>query len=206
MLNSARNQVIALAGLTQAVHLVQQIAKYGQADQDAMAVCIASVLKIDADSVEEVYGGVEGLREGLIKMQRQLGNKLQIDPEHARYTALLVLLQSRLDKRPQAQKMVRAGVEKAAACVERGEVLDDVVLEILADTYHQHISPLGPRIIVSGERIHLTNPHNAHKIRSLLLAGIRSVVLWRQCGGSRLKFIFNRRRLQHEIQNLLEQL
>ncbi len=206
MIQSTRNQVIALAGLTQAVHLVQQIAKHGQADPEAMSVSIGSTLKIDADSVEDVYGGLQGLREGLVKLHQQLGDKLHIDPENARYSALLVLLQSKLAKRPQVQKQVRAGVEKAAACAQKADTLDDAVLEILAETYHDHISPLGPRIIVSGERIHLTNPDNAHKIRSLLLAGIRSVVLWRQCGGSRLKFVFNRRRLRHETQKLLEQL
>jgi len=169
-----------------------------------MAACIGSILKIDAPSVEDVYGGLQGLRDGLVKLHQQLGDKLHIDPEHARYSALLVLLQSKLAKRAKVQRQVRAGVEKAAACAGKSHLLDETVLEILAETYHDHISPLGPRIIVSGERIHLTNPANAHKIRSLLLDGIRSLVLWRQCGGSRLKFILNRRRLQHETRNLLE--
>ncbi len=206
MIQSTRNQAIALAGLTQAVLLVQQIAKEGEADQESMAVSIGSTLKIDAESVEDVYGGLGGLRKGLVKLRQQLGDKLHIDPENARYGALLVLLQSKLEKRPGVRKQVRAGVEKAAACARKSSLLDESVLEILAETYHDHISPLGPRIIVSGERIHLTNPANAHKIRSLLLAGIRSAVLWRQCGGSRLKLLFNRRRLGHELQNLLDQL
>lgn len=206
MIHSSRNQVIALAGLVQAVHQVQRIAKQGQPDPEAMEVCVASILKIDAADVEDVYGGLSGIRDGLEKLLQQLGEKMHIDPEHARYSALLILLQGKLAKRPQAQKAVRAGVERAAACARKSGLVDDAVLEILAETYHDHISPLGPRLIISGERIHLTNPGNAHKIRSLLLAGIRSVVLWRQCGGSRLKLLLNRRRLQHETRNLLEQL
>ncbi len=206
MLQSTRNQVIALAGLSQAIHLVQQVAKTGRPDESAMRTSIASVLKIDADSVEDVYGGLRGLRLGLEKLRRQLGAGGQIDPEHARYSAQLMLLQDRLSRSGEARKMVRAGVERAAAIAREGEVLDETVLEILADTYHQNISPLGPRIIVTGERTHLSERLNAHRIRSLLLAGVRSALLWRQCGGARWKFLFNRGRLQHEVDSLLRQL
>lgn len=206
MLCTSRNQAIALAGLAQAVHLVQQIAKRGQVDQQAMVTSIASILKIDAESVEDVFGGLTGLKDGLLKLKQQLGGRESIDPEHARYSAMLVFLESKLKKRPAVQQKVRAGVEKAIIHAEKASILDESVLEILADIYHHNISPLGPKIIVSGERMFLTDPGNAHKIRALLLAGIRSVVLWRQCGGARWKFLLNRRRLQQETQALLNQL
>jgi high frequency lysogenization protein len=206
MLRTTRNQAIALAGLAQAVHLVQQIAKRGQADEEAMATSIGSVLKIDADSVEDVFGGLSGLKDGLLKLKQQLGGRESIDPEHARYSAMLVFLESKLEKRPDVQQRIREGVERAALQAQRTKVTDQEVLEILAETYHKNISPLGPRIIVSGERIFLTDPENAHKIRALLLAGIRAAVLWRQCGGARWKFLLNRRKLQQETQALLDQL
>lgn len=206
MLRTTRNQAIALAGLAQAVHLVQQIAKRGQADPEAMATSIGSVLKIDADSVEDVFGGLSGLKDGLLKLKQQLGGRESIDPEHARYSAMLVFLESKLEKHPEVQQRIREGVERAALQAQRTGVTDEAVLEILAETYHKNISPLGPRIIVSGERVFLTDPDNAHKIRALLLAGIRAAVLWRQCGGARWKFLLNRRKLQHETQALLDQL
>ena len=34
-----------------------------------------------------------------------------------------------------------------------------------------------------------------HKVRALLLAGIRAVVLWRQLGGSRTQIIFARKKM-----------
>jgi len=206
MLRTPRNQAIALAGLAQAVHLVQQIAKRGEADPQAMAASIASVLKIDADSVEDVFGGLAGVKDGLLKLRQQLGGRESIDPEHARYSAMLVFLESKLEKRPEVQRRVREGVERAAWQAQKLGVTDESVLEILAEVYHQNISPLGPRIIVSGERVFLTNPANAYKIRALLLAGIRAAVLWRQCGGARWKFLLNRRKLYQETQDLLNQL
>ncbi len=206
MLKSTRNQVIALAGLAQAVHLVQQIAQRGRAEPDAMAASIASTLKIDAESVEDVYGGLSGVRAGLLKLRQQLGGRGQIDPEHARYSAQLVMLQGRLENRPEVRKQVRAGVEQAAGCARKNALLDETVLEILAETYHRNISPLGPKIIITGDRMHLGNPANANRIRALLLAGIRSAVLWRQCGGAKWKFLFNRKRLQHELHTLLAEI
>lgn len=204
MIKNYRNQAISLAGLAQAVHLVQQIAKRGQEDREAMATSIASTLKRDADTVEDVYGGLEGLQDGLLKLKQQLGGKGSIDPEHARYCAMLVYLQGRLAKRPEMLDYIGSAIDKAAAQAETTSLLDDSVLEILADTYQKTVSKLGPKVVVSGERVYLSDPDNARKIRALLLAGIRSVVLWKQCGGARWKFLFHRRKLQQATQLLLD--
>ncbi len=204
MIKTYRNQALALAGLAQAVHLVQQIAKRGHVDREAMASSIASVLKIDADTVDDIYGGPEGLRDGLLKLLQQLGARQHIDPEHARYCAMLVFLQGKFAQQPKMQQQVREGVAHAADKARQTSILDDEVLETLANTYQQTLSTLGPKVIVSGERMYLSDPDNAIKIRALLLAGIRSVVLWKQCGGARWKFLFNRRRLQQATQALLD--
>jgi high frequency lysogenization protein len=73
----------------------------------------------------------------------------------------------------------------------------------LGQLYKETISTLGPRIIVNGEQPFLSNERNADKIRALLLAGIRSAVLWRQCGGSRLQFLFGRKAYIDECEKIL---
>jgi len=40
----------------------------------------------------------------------------------------------------------------------------------------------------------------------LLLAGIRATLLWRQCGGSRWKLLFFRKKIQDEAKFLLTQI
>jgi high frequency lysogenization protein len=60
--------------------------------------------------------------------------------------------------------------------------------------------------MVAGEQRHLSDPENADRIRAVLLAGIRSAVLWRQCGGVRWKLLFHRGRLQQEARRLLKSL
>ncbi|RLA21365.1 MAG: lysogenization regulator HflD, partial [Gammaproteobacteria bacterium] len=47
-------------------------------------------------------------------------------------------------------------------------------------------------------------PHNKNKIRALLLSGIRAALLWRQCGGSRWKIIFQRKKITNTCLQLLK--
>jgi high frequency lysogenization protein len=84
--------------------------------------------------------------------------------------------------------------------------LHENVLANFADIYHQTISTLQPRIMVIGDQQYLSSPFTVNKIRSVLLAGIRSAQLWRQCGGSRWKLIFARSKLQAETRFLLSKL
>jgi high frequency lysogenization protein len=60
--------------------------------------------------------------------------------------------------------------------------------------------------MVNGERVYLSNNDNAAKIRALLLAALRSAVLWGQCGGSRLSLVFNRRGYFVEARKLVHTL
>ena len=69
------------------------------------------------------------------------------------------------------------------------------MLARLADTYASTVSQLQPRIMVQGEPDYLNTPANANRIRALLLAGMRSAVLWRQLGGHRLKLLWTRKRI-----------
>lgn len=85
-------------------------------------------------------------------------------------------------------------------------VLHENVLANLADVYHSTISTLQPRIMVQGDPQHLGNQGTVNKIRAVLLAGIRSAHLWRQCGGSRWKLLLARQKIRHEAQFLLTQI
>ncbi len=70
---SIENRTLALAGMFQSADLVRQIARQGLLDQAQFEATIQSLLKIDADSVEDVYGGLSGLKAGLQVLCGQLG-------------------------------------------------------------------------------------------------------------------------------------
>jgi high frequency lysogenization protein len=58
---------------------------------------------------------------------------------------------------------------------------------------------------VSGDSSVLSNPDNANKIRAILLAGIRSAVLWSQLGGNRWQILFKRRTFIEQARQLLDE-
>jgi high frequency lysogenization protein len=205
-LNTITNQTIALAGIAQAVALVQQLATTGSADSNALEAGIASLFISDEQGAANVYGGLSGLKLGLEQLNEQMGGLKIANPEQARYAASLVFLEGQLSKQPAMLKTIFAGIERAQAQSEHFGLLHENVLANLGDIYHSTISTLQPRIMVNGEQEFLSRPDIVNKIRACLLAGIRSAILWRRCGGTRWKFLFYRKKIQAELQILLQKL
>ncbi len=203
-LNTITNQTIALSGIAQVAVLVQQLATTGTCDQHSMEASIGSILKIDSDSVADIYGGLAGLKLGFEQLNGQITGEKPPNPEQARYAAAIVFLEKKLTDRKDFMATIQTGIVKAQGQAEQFGLLHENVLANLGDIYHSTISTLQPRIMVNGEQIFLSQPDIANKIRALLLAGIRSALLWRQCGGSRWKFIFYRRKIQNELQDLIK--
>jgi high frequency lysogenization protein len=203
-LNTITNQTIALAGIAQAAALVQQLATKGTVEPMAMEASIASVLKIDSDSVIDVYGGLFGIKLGLKQLNEQMTGYKIVNPEQARYSASLVFLENQLSGRKDLLNSIQIGIAKAQAQSEHFGLLHENVLANLGDVYQSTISTLQPRIMVNGEQEYLSRPDVAIKIRACLLAGIRSAILWKQCGGTRWKFLFFRKKIQAELQILLK--
>ena len=205
-LNTITNQTIALAGIAQAAALVQQLATKGTADPAALEASIASILKIDSDSVIDVYGGgLSGIKLGLEQLNLQMTGYKIVNPEQARYSASLVFLENQLSGRKDLLNSIQTGISKAQAQSEHFGLLHENVLANLGEIYQSTISTLQPRIMVNGEQAYLSKPDVANKIRACLLAGIRSAILWKQCGGTRWKFLFFRKKIQAELQILLKQ-
>ncbi len=191
-----RDRVLALAGIFQACSLVKQVAHRGLADSAPLAVSIESVLAIDAETVESVFGSAAGLAMGFTELRNELARAGRPrDREIVRYVVSLLHLERKLTKRPQMLQTLRRGIETASSQAEHFSSTHPNVISTLADLYTRTISTLSPRIMVKGEPTVLSNPENAARIRALLLAGIRSTVLWRQCGGTRLNLLLQRQRI-----------
>lgn len=203
---SIENRTIALAGMFQSAELVRQIARQGLLDQAPFEASIFSLLTIDAESVEEVYGGIDGIKIGLKVLCGHLGGKSQRDMEVMHYLLGMVFLEHKLMKHQEMSANIKGGIESAIAQAEMYGLTDPNVITHLANLYTRTLSTLDYRIKINGERRFLENQHNADKIRALLLAGIRSAVLWQQKGGRRLQLIFSRGKTLRTAQHILEQL
>lgn len=204
-LNTITHQTIALAGIAQAAAVVQQLATKGSCDSEAFESSIASLLKIDSDSVIDVYGSLAGLKLGLTQLNIQMTGLKIVNPEQARYSAALVFLENQLSERKDLLNTINIGIVRAQSQTEHFGLFHENVIATFSEIYQKTISTIHPRIMVNGNPDYLARPETADKIRACLLAGIRSAILWRQCGGTRWKFLFYRKKIQAELQELLKQ-
>ena len=73
----------------------------------------------------------------------------------------------------------------------------------LGELYAARISPLGPRVLVQGNPVYLSQATLVGEVRATLLSGLRAAVLWRQSGGSYWDFLLSRRRMVDTARELL---
>ncbi|MGD8558354.1 MAG: high frequency lysogenization protein HflD [Gammaproteobacteria bacterium] len=207
-----RDRVIAICGIFQATRMVQQVARTGMCDQASFEASINSIFTLDSQSPEDVYDNITNISFGARTLLTQLGPNKPTessdrtkDIEITKYAIGVMVLERKLMKRKDLLDAITAGIDKAESQREHFGTTHENVIASLADLYTQTISTLQPRIIVNGEHNHVSNPSNANKIRALLLAAIRSAVLWRQCGGTRWQLLFNRKAILAQAQKLLDE-
>lgn len=206
-LHTAEHRTIALAGLFQAVALVDDIARRGDAPDDQCATVIASIFRQNPETVAEVYAAEDvpaqrALHRGLQTLAEALQSGRHRDVTG--YAMHLLRLERQLRNRPQLLARISEGIAAGAEQAHYFGTTHENVLARLADLYVNTVSTLTPRINVFGEPVHLENMRNKNRIRALLLGGIRAAVLWRQCGGGRLRLLFERRALADIARVLLD--
>jgi high frequency lysogenization protein len=190
-----KDRALALAGLAQAAELVVRIANHGSADPVALQACIDSLFRFDADSTEAVYGNAAQLRPGL----RSLVSHFEGGDAHtatASRIALTVLqVERKLAGRPDLMQAIGDGLREVDRQREHLGPVHSTVLGRLGDLYAETVSQLTPRVLVQGNPMHLSQASVVAQIRAVLLAAVRSAVLWRQRGGSYWDLLLRRRRL-----------
>ena len=200
-----RNQAIALAGLFQAVKLVQQVAGGQNRDAAAVKACLTGVFNTEPAAADSVFGELPGLRLGLETLLEQLGpERAARDMDITRHAITLLYLERKLSRNRDMLDRIRAGIDRAREQVAFFDMTHGAVIGGLAECYRQTVSTLQPRVMISGEPVILENPDNQNLIRALLLAAIRAAVLWRQCGGRRLSLFLRRGALVEAASGLLE--
>lgn len=187
------DRAVALAGLYQAAALVQSVARTGTAPADAVHTSLSSILRTDAQTPLAVFGDLDNLRLGFDTLGRQLGRTPGMrNLELTRYVSALVVLERTLAGQPLMLDAIAEGIEDVRRDAQHDDITSPHVVRGLARIYRTTLSTLTPRIMVSGEPELLKRDENAQLIRALLLAAVRSAVLWRQLGGSRRRILFTR--------------
>lgn len=198
---------LSLAGTLQACVLVNQVANTGSISDDALKVCVRSVLDLSPASTLDVYGGdVNNLRIGLEALRDILDSANKAHPEATRYALGIFILQKKLMARDDMLGLIASRLQQVNGQVTHfGETHDNVIGNI-ADLYSETLSKFTYRIQVTGNYNYLQQSRIANQIRALLFSAVRSAILWRQNGGSRLQFLLNRKQIAQTVDQLLSQL
>ncbi len=205
MEHTQQDRTLALAGIYQAAKLVQEIARTGSVANANLSPLLETLFRFDANSVLEVYGDSSTVKKGLQVLADQLsGNRQQSDMELTRYAIGLLQLEKSLSRKPSVMDELARQLQTTQDKMEYFDLTHENIIASLAEIYQQFISPLAAKIMVKGEGDYLSQTHNVNKIRAILLAGIRSAVLWRQCGGTRWQLLFSRNRYLQSAQALLK--
>jgi len=205
-MDNFQSRTLALAGVFRAATLVNILANEGTISDDDLRISIESIFETDPNDVIQVFGSIDNLSQGFSTLNNQLGkdsNNRNIDI--ARYVVSMLFLERRLMKNPGMLEILSTGVELATRQSEHFSKTHENVIANIADLYSRTISELGPRIMVNGEQHFLTTTSISNKIRTVLLGGIRSAVLWQQLGGRRWHVLFQRNRYLRESRRLLAQ-
>jgi len=186
-------RTMAFAGILQAIGQVQYLARHGESDKDALAATLNTILVTEPESTADVYQDKTILDNGYQLIQNQLGDGSNKDVETTRYLVGVLTLERKLARSPNGLGMLAERINQVHRQLAHFAITDEQVLANFASIYSDVISELGPKLQISGNPDCLKQPPVQHKIRALLLAAMRSAVLWRQLGGKRRHLVFARK-------------
>ncbi len=193
-----QDRSLALIGIYQVAQQVYNLATTGKTDELAYHTSIQSLFCENPSKTLDVYGGdLLNLEVGITSLLSQInsgeGNQSR-NLEITRYVLSLMILEKKLMKMGEPMQKIARILDVAKSQQAHFGMEHDNVIASIARAYSENVSKVNPRIIVNGQHGHLQNPRIANKIRALLLAGIRSSLLWHQVGGSRWGLIWSRKK------------
>ncbi|QSP93599.1 high frequency lysogenization protein HflD [Marinobacter salinisoli] len=204
MSQASSDKVFALAGIFQAANLVHQVATQGECPEEALETCVRSLFATDPASALDVYGGeLADIQNGLSVLASVLSRTgSQRDANVLRYALNLIQLESMLNRRSDMLDVIGSRIDQARHTASHFGYTHSNLISNLASIYSDTISTFNLRIQVTGNPTLLQQDEIANKVRALLLAGIRSAVLWRQTGGRRWQLIFSRGKVVRQAKAL----
>ena len=197
--------VLALAGIFQAASLVRDLAKTGTTDEAAFVASINTIYKLDSSSVLDIYGNPLNLRIGLTELIRLLSNdKTATDAYIGRYVISMLHLERKLMRDKKMLDTLTRRLKHATSQANYFSHTHPTVIASLADIYINTLGTLSFRLHILGQAKFLNQTEIINKIRAILLAGIRSAVLWRQIGGNRWQLFLQRTKLANVAKQLIQ--
>lgn len=137
---------LALAGICQAAHLVQQLGHQGQCPPDAFKTSLNSLLDLNPASTLAVYGNDEAnLQFGLETLLAVLNSNSRqgLGAELTRYTLSMMVLERKLNASKTAMSTLSDRIAQLDRQLAHYDLESDTLLGAMAGIYVDVISPLG---------------------------------------------------------------
>ena len=199
-------QCLALSGVAQSAYMVMQLATHGMVGQDKLNTLVRSLFIMNPATTADVYGSVSRMNQGMQVLQEISRNEKDSlnTPEVMRYFLGILHLERKLAQQPEMLEEIGASLDRLQhAPLDDPDLANPGLLRELASLYQQTLSTLAFRIQVTGNVQFLKNEDVADKIRTVLLCGVRSAVLWQQSGGRRWQLLFSRGKIRQALTELL---
>lgn len=193
MIDADRDRALALAGVFQAVTLVERVARQDEPDATLLDATLAPLFRFDAADVPAVYGGADRLALGLAALTQALeGPRAAGDELALRYALSLLQFERHYSTDAAMQRELRRSLQLIQLQGDPAGLSGPGTVDALADAWGRTLGTLRPRVLVGGDPNRLRDKRVVALVRALLLAGFRSAVLWRQVGGSRWSLLLRR--------------
>ena len=201
-----KQQALALAAVFQASNQVYKLAYNGVSDKEKMSFSMSTLLNQNPDSLDQLYGSIENLEDGLDSMKMFLENANNVsEPKYKEvisYVMSSIHLASKLSNDNQLLTKIDDGIDNARQQADHFSITHDNVYSNVGSLYQDTISNMRLRIQVMGSAVYLQQSAVAARIRCMLFAAIRNAFLWRQFGGKRRHLLMQRKAFLKVINQL----
>lgn len=218
MPNDFIQQSTALAAVFQGAYLVQQLARTGDCDQEALRLLIKSLAIDTPNNVQDIYPeksltiGYKAIINCINyktddNTATTISEKTKRSLEVIKYVYSFIVIEKQIRKNTELMNAISNDIENVKNFARQNNklVLDEEVLQRLADIYISKISnSQNFKILIFGSKLYLSQEHIQAKIRSIILAALRATSIWRSNGGNRLKLYFQRKKLLSYCSNILK--
>lgn len=202
-LSREQERVLALAAVVQASTLLYEMVMENKFDEAAFTVCINSIYNQAPANLSEVYGDFTALQKGLTMLSQIFDAPKTLQyREISRYTISTVHLARKLIKNTALMEKLSQKIRFVASQAQYFSPTHSNVISSIAQAYIDTLGTLPFRIQIIGRPDIMKRPEILDKARALLMAAIRSAVLWQQLGASQWQLLFKRKALANMAQKL----
>lgn len=197
-------QIFGLVGAAQASETLKDFLNTkGFLEQNQFNAMVRSILVTQSDSLEDIYGKDLSLwRRGKFSLTGYLAQVNSLNSEEFYYFMSILKLAKKMLNNKNNMRNISDIVSTLQWDIHNRNTDFEGVLETLNTCYKDYISSLKFRIKVQIQRDMNFDVKQEARMRTILFAGLRSAVLWRQGGGTLPSLLFQREKILARLEEV----